>query len=63
MAAKKSDKLEVAFTHSNDTAGTRRYKEDQEDKAKQVVGSLYLKKKAAEKLGNPDEITVTIEAS
>lgn len=62
MAAKKSKSLEVEFEFFKDTSGTKRYKEVEEDKDKQVVGSIYIKKPAAEKLGNPESLTVTIEA-
>lgn len=58
MAAKQ---IKVAFSHLNDTKGTRRYQEDG-DPEKHKVGSLYIKKSTAADLGNPDSLQVTISA-
>lgn len=51
----------VTFTREKETPGTVRFKEDG-DPADHKVGTLYLKKKAAADLGDPESLTVTIEA-
>lgn len=57
----KGEGLELTFEQEKETPGTVRYSEEG-DKDKHSVGKLYLKKAAAKKLGNPDSITVTINA-
>jgi hypothetical protein len=54
--------MKVKFTREKETPGTVRFKEEG-DPADHKVGSLYLKKKAAADLGNPETVTVTIEAN
>jgi hypothetical protein len=49
----------VNFTKFGETKGTFRYSED-DNGAEPVVGSLYVKKHAAEKLGNPEKLVVVI---
>jgi hypothetical protein len=57
----KTTKLTVKFPElDRETQNKVRYVEEEGDN--QVVGKLYLSKDAAKKLGNPDSITVTIEA-
>lgn len=63
MATKKSKSVSAEFTQDRETKGTFRFREDEEDKANQVMGSAYLKKEAAAKLGNPESITITIESA
>jgi hypothetical protein len=55
--AKKEKSLSISFTKEKETKGTFRYAEDGDDPA---IGKLYLKKDAAEKLGNPEDLTVTV---
>jgi hypothetical protein len=50
--------MQIQFTKDKETKGTFVYREDGDN---QKVGSLYLKKAAAEELGNPDKIKVTLE--
>lgn len=45
-----------------ETKGTFRYAEEVDDDGQKVIGTLYLQKPAAEALGNPDSLTVTIKA-
>lgn len=60
MATKtKTKTLEISFTKERETKGTFVYAEDETDDAP-VVGTLYLKKHAAKKLGDPETITITI---
>jgi hypothetical protein len=56
-----SNSIETTFSFEKETPGTVRYKEDAE-KDQQVVGTLYLKKAAAEALGKPESISVVISA-
>lgn len=58
MAAAKSIKVE--FERERETKGTVRFKEVEEENP--VVGTLYVKKAADAKLGNPEALTVTISA-
>jgi hypothetical protein len=53
------DKLELTFTQDKETKGTFRYAEDGDEP---IIGSVYIRKPAAEKLGNPTAIKVTVEA-
>lgn len=50
----------IQFKKSKETKGTIVYKEEADDPK---IGSLYLKKSAASELGNPENVTVTVEAS
>jgi hypothetical protein len=52
----------VHFDFEKETPGTQRYKERGDDDTPVVVGTLYLKKDAAEALDNPESLTVTIKA-
>jgi hypothetical protein len=53
----------VSFEKEKETKGTVRYAEQVEEDSPKVVGTLYLQKPAAEALGNPESLTVTIKAS
>lgn len=55
----KSKSVSLSFEQEKETKGTIRYSEVGDDPS---VGKLYLKKPAAEKLGNPETLTVTIKA-
>lgn len=61
MAAKK---VVAEFDNERATKGTVRYTETEEDRDKQVIGKIYLKKSAVKKLGLKEDeggIKVTIE--
>jgi hypothetical protein len=53
------DAVTLTFTKDKETKGTFRYAEDGDEP---VVGTVYVRKAAAEKLGNPEKITVSIQA-
>lgn len=59
MAAKK---VTVKMSHVKETKGTHQFKEDEEDRAKQKIGTLYVPKKTLKALGDeqPNEITVSV---
>jgi hypothetical protein len=57
----KGAKISAEFTHFQDTAGTRKHSEDDSEQPP-IIGTQYVKKWAAKKLGNPNRIRVTIEA-
>jgi hypothetical protein len=54
----------IKFVMQKETPGTVRYQEVTEEGEQVAIGTLYVRKKAAEKLtkavGYPNEITVTI---
>ena len=52
-------KVTIKFKKEKETKGTFVYAEESDT---QKVGTLYLKKAAAAELGNPEALTVTIEA-
>lgn len=56
----KSKSLSLEFEKEKETKGTIRYSEVGDEPA---VGKLYLKKPAAEGLGNPESLTVSIKPS
>lgn len=56
-----SGSVTLHFTFEKETPGTNRYREDG-DRADHVVGTLYVKKAALKKLGNPSTVTVAITA-
>jgi hypothetical protein len=58
MAAAKQ--LTVNFELERETKNTVRYAEQGDNP---VVGTLYVKKSAAAKLGNPEKMAVTLKAS
>lgn len=58
MAKQKT--LTATFTLDRETKNKHRFNEDG-NKAGHIVGSLYVDKKAVEKLGGPNEVKVTIE--
>jgi hypothetical protein len=61
-AKAKPTMLTVTFTKVRETKGTFVYGEDETDEPV-AVGTLYVKKAVASVLGDPESITVTIEAS
>jgi hypothetical protein len=58
MAAAKQ--MTVNFELERETKNTVRYAEQADDP---VVGTLYVKKSAAAKLGNPDKLAVTLKSA
>ena len=54
------EKLELVFEQEKETKNTVRYQEVADDEP--VVGTLYVQKWAAKKLGNTTKIKLTIEA-
>jgi hypothetical protein len=55
-------KLTAVFTVEKETKNTIRYQEVVSTEPP-VVGTIYIQKYAANKLGNPSKITVTVEAA
>lgn len=55
----KDKSLEVKFTKERDTAKTVRF-EEEGDPEKHSIGKLYVKKTALKKLGDPEDLTVTL---
>lgn len=56
-ASKATEPIVLTFTQERETKTTWRYAEDGDEP---VVGTLYVKKSAAAKMGNPEALTVTI---
>ena len=54
--------IQVQFTKERETPNTVRYAEVVPDGDPAVIRTMYLQKFAAKQLGNPDSITVTIDA-
>lgn len=57
---KSTKNVTVNFELERETKNTIRYSEVGDDA---VIGTLYLKKSAAAKLGNPEKISVEVTAS
>jgi hypothetical protein len=55
--------IQVTMHQEKTTPGTIRYAEDHPDTEPPKSGTLYIKKHAAAQLGNPQKITVTVEAA
>ena len=53
-------KISVEFLLEKETKNTRKYAEFTKTGVAPVVGSLYLQKHAAEQLGNPNTLNVTL---
>jgi hypothetical protein len=51
--------LSVTLNKAKETKNTIRYEEPQSDQPL-IIGTLYLQKSAAERLQNPEKITVSI---
>jgi hypothetical protein len=58
MATKTDTAVECSFTKVRETKNTFVFSEDDQENPR--VGNLYVQKTAAEELGNPEKITVTI---
>lgn len=58
------DKITIGLVRERETKGTFRYKEVADKVHPPVIGTLYIKKTAMERLGGvPKEIIVTIEST
>lgn len=55
-------KFTVSFTRERETKNTVRFQEVTDD-GPSVIGILYVQKFALKKMGDPDYLTVTIEAN
>jgi len=53
--------IQITFEKERETKNAVRYAEQYEGE-RGIVGTLYLLKSAAEELGNPDKIVVSVEA-
>jgi hypothetical protein len=62
MASNASPKLTLKFVSERETKSTWRFQE-QHANSEPIVGTLYVKKAALAKLGNPGFLTVTMEGS
>jgi hypothetical protein len=56
-----AEQLVIELTREKETPGTVRFQEQDPDEDPKV-GTLYVKKAASQRLGNPTRIRVTIEA-
>jgi len=54
--------VKTKMNYKKETEGTIVYSEDQSSGEAPIIGTLYLKKYAAAKLGNPKTIEVTVTA-
>jgi len=52
-------KIFIEFKVEKETKNTIRYQEDSDDP---IIRTLYIQKKTAKELGNPEKLIVTIEA-
>ena len=57
------DSFTITFETEKETKNTIRYSEVPANGEPPKVGTLYLQKWAVQKLGSPDKIKVTVEAS
>ncbi len=53
--------VKTKMNYKKETEGTIVYSEDQSSGEAPIIGTLYLKKYAAAKIGNPKAITVTVD--
>jgi hypothetical protein len=59
-----TDPLTLTFTKERETKGTWRYAEDVEDASQRpTIGTIYVLKTVLAEPGDPDKLTVTIQAS
>jgi hypothetical protein len=54
------EKITVRFVKERETKNTVRFAEQHDDTEDPVVGTLYVKKSAVARLGNPESLTVEI---
>jgi hypothetical protein len=55
-------KLQATFLLEKETKNTRKFEEVPEPGQAPMIGTLYVQKHVLHNLGNPDRLTVTIEA-
>jgi len=60
MTTKTPTAVQAAFVVSKETKGTFKYEEVPEPGEAEMCGSLYVKKHVAQRLGNPETLTLTI---
>lgn len=54
--------LKIAFAFEKETKNTRKFEEQPEPGVAPVIGTLYVQKHVLHGLGNPERLSVTIEA-
>jgi len=57
------ESLSVTFNRERETKNTVRFQEEQPEGATPSIGALYLQKLAAQDLGDPEHLTVTVAAA
>lgn len=62
-AAAKTESLVVTFDRERETKRTVRFAERVDDDQPEQIGTVYVQKHALAAIGNPEAITVTIEAA
>ena len=62
MSSAKNTTLTLHFEPERETKGTWRFAEQHADTDEPMVGTLYIRKSALAKLGNPDRLKVTVTA-
>ena len=55
--------LSLTFKRERETKNTVRFQEEQREGATPSIGALYLQKPAAQDLGDPEQLTVTVAAA
>lgn len=54
--------IKVRFDFEKETKNTRKFEEQPEPGNAPVIGTLYVQKHVLHGLGNPERLTITIEA-
>lgn len=55
--------VSVVMDHAKETKGTHQYKEGEEDRAKQKLGTIYIPKKTLKALGDENATKVKVTLS
>lgn len=55
--------IKVDFLLERETKGTRRFQEVHADTEEPMIGTLYVRKSALARIGNPEKLAVTIEGA
>jgi hypothetical protein len=53
----------IVLKHAKETKGTQQYKEPEEDRAKQKLGTIYVPKKTLKALGDENASEVKVQIS
>ena len=53
----------VTMEHAKETKGTHQFKEAEEDRAKQKIGTLYVPKRTLKALGNENPEAIKVQVS